>query len=282
MGEKNNVAVSNNNQSLQQYFDTEISKMDEALPKNFNKQKFIYNSLALLRDFKANQKVDIVAKYGAKETLHGLIKGAILNLDFYNKECYLIPYGDHLNFQIDYKGAKKLAKQYSSKKINEISAEIVRMGDKFEKNIINGKTTFKFEPKPFNQSEILGAFAYVVYEDGDTLVDTMPLAELEKTRALSKQANKGAWANFTTEMYKKTVLHRLCKVIDLNFDNPEQRNLYEKDVEIETEPLNIAKNEINENENTINFTEIKTAEENNNNASDRPADAVPKMFDNED
>jgi hypothetical protein len=35
-------------------------------------------------------------------------------------------------------------------------------------------------------------------------------------------------------MYKKTVLHRLCKMIELEFDNPNQNKLFGEDMEIET------------------------------------------------
>ena len=36
-----------------------------------------------------------------------------------------------------------------------------------------------------------------------------------------------AWKSSTGEMYKKTVLRRLCKLIDLDFDNIEQQKAYE-------------------------------------------------------
>ena len=56
-------------------------------------------------------------------------------------------------------------------------------------------------------------------------------------------------------MYKRQVLHRLCKTIDLNFENPDQRKIFVEDVAIETDIEKIAENEIEENENSVDFDE---------------------------
>ena len=59
------------------------------------------------------------------------------------------------------------------------------------------------------------------------------LKELETTRKHSRASNSTAWRDFTTEMYRKTVLHRLCKHIELDFETLEQQNLYRSEYEIE-------------------------------------------------
>ena len=41
-----------------------------------------------------------------------------------------------------------------------------------------------------------------------------------------------AWKDFTGQMYLKTVLHRLCKHIEIDFENPKQRELFDEDVAI--------------------------------------------------
>ena len=85
--------------------------------------------------------------------------------------------------------------------------------------------------------------------------DTMSVADLENTRKSSKAANSPAWKNFTGEMYKKTVLHRLCKHIELDFENPTQRTTFMAGMEIETDPKKLAENEIEENANSVDFDE---------------------------
>lgn len=228
-----------------------LTENSNALPKGFNKDRFVQNTLSLL-----NEKPELM-KYGSPTIISNLLKGAYLGLDFYSKECYLVAYGSQLNFQLDYRGAKKLAKLYSIRPVKDIYAELVRKGDEFEKAIVDGKQTVNFKPLPFNDEPVIGAFAVCVFEDGGILCDTMSLLDLENTRKSSKASNSPAWKNFTGEMYKKTVLHRLCKHIELSFENPTQRNLFSADMEIETDTEKIVDMEISENANKEEFIDVE-------------------------
>lgn len=233
---KNEVAKAENTQVAEQkpatfsdYLMGQLIKVDDALPQGFNKARFVQNSIALLND-----KPDI-AKFPKPQIVAGLLKGSYLGLDFYNKECYLVAYGNQLNFQIDYRGNVKLAKKYSIRPIKDIYAKLVRQGDEFDMWVEeDGTQKIEFKPLPFNDGKIVGAFAVCIYKDGGMICDTMSLADLENTRKSSKAANSPAWQKFTGEMYKKTVLHRLCKMIELEFDNPNQNKLFGEDMEVDT------------------------------------------------
>lgn len=61
-----------------------LDNVSEALPKDFNKARFVQNALALINDNPALQK------YSQSQLTAGLLKGAYLGLDFYSKECYLV------------------------------------------------------------------------------------------------------------------------------------------------------------------------------------------------
>lgn len=203
--------------------DESLERQVEALPKNFNKQRFMQNCMTVLQDGTAD-----FSKCDAKSVVRTLLKGAFLGLDFFNGECYAIPYGGNVNFQTDYKGEIKLAKRYSSNPIKDIYAKIVREGDEFVENIENGNQTVSFNPKPFNDGKIIGAFAVCLYMDGGMIYDTMSVAEIEHTRTtFSKAPNSKAWKDSYGEMCKKTVLRRLCKLIDLNFDTAEAMQAFE-------------------------------------------------------
>ena len=243
------VEKKENNSNFSIVLADKLDSVSDALPKDFNKARFVQNALALV-----NENPNI-AKYGQQKIMAGLLKGAYLGLDFYSKECYLVPYGNDLNYQTDYRGAKKLAKKYSIRPIKDIYAKLVHEGDFFEEKIIGGEQSFDFKPKPFNDGKIIGAFAVVLYTDGGMAYDTMSLADLENTRKASKASNSPAWKNFTGEMYKKTVLHRLCKHIELDFENPTQQNMFLSGMEIETDQQKIAENEIAENANSVDFPE---------------------------
>ena len=243
------VEKKENNSNFSIVLADKLDSVSDALPKDFNKARFVQNALALV-----NENPNI-AKYGQQKIMAGLLKGAYLGLDFYSKECYLVPYGNDLNYQTDYRGAKKLAKKYSIRPIKDIYAKLVHEGDLFEEKIIGGEQSFDFKPKPFNDGKIIGAFAVVLYKDGGMAYDTMSLADLENTRKASKASNSPAWKNFTGEMYKKMVLHRLCKHIELDFENPTQQNMFLSGMEIETDQQKIAENEIAENANSVDFPE---------------------------
>ena len=249
-----------------------LNSVADALPQDFNKARFVQNALALINDNPSLQK------YSQSQLTAGLLKGAYLGLDFYSKECYLVPYGNQLNYQTDYRGAKKLAKKYSIRPIKDIYAKLVREGDSFEEKIVSGEQTFDFKPLPFNDGKIIGAFAVCLYADGGMQYDTMSLADLENTRKSSKASNSPAWKNFTGEMYKKTVLHRLCKHIELDFENPTQQNTFLSGMEIETDPQKLAENDIEQNANSVYFDEDNIIDVEPTDTTDKQSEELPPFM----
>ena len=228
-----------------------LNEVQNALPVGFNSARFVQNAVALLNENTLLQ--DFAKKYGTSQIKSGMMRSAYLGLDFISREAYLVPYGSQLNFMKSYIGDIKLCKKYSIRKIKDIYAKLVREGDDFEEVVEHGEQTINFKPKPFNNGEIVGAFAVCLYVDGGVQYETMSLADLENTRKASKASNSPAWTKFTGEMYKKTVLHRLCKHIEIDFDSPEQRNYFYEDTEIETDVRKSVENDIQQNANAVEF-----------------------------
>lgn len=206
-----------------------LTENKEALPAGFNQQRFILNCITVIQDMmKDSKKKEQLEKINPETIPVCLAKAAYLGLDFFNGECYAIPYGGNLTFQTDYKGEIKLCKRYSKNKIKDIFAKVVRQGDFFMEEVDGGKQNVQYRPKPFSNEQMIGAFAIVVFEDGSMMYDTMSSEDIENVRnTYSKMKDSQAWKNSTGEMYKKTVLRRLCKLIDLDFDNIEQQKAYE-------------------------------------------------------
>lgn len=207
---------------VQQGIEKELTANASALPEGFNKQRFELNCIATLKDNLENwngKRVETIAA--------ALAKGAYLGLDFFNGECYAIPYKKDVQFQTSYKGEIKLCKRYSSRPIKDIYAKNVRRGDFFEEKIENGAQSVSFRPRPFSDEEIIGTFAVILFEDGGMIYDTMSVAEIEKIRhTFSKAPDSPAWTKSPGEMYKKTVLRRVCKMIDLDFENSAQQQAF--------------------------------------------------------
>lgn len=231
--ENKNALVESKPKSFSVALTDKLESVTDALPSDFNKTRFIQNSVALLN---CNENLaKFAGQYGTGQIIAGLTRGAFLGLDALNSECHLVPFGNKLNFMIDYRGAQKLVKKYSMRPVKDIYAKLVRQGDVFEEEIIHGVPTINFKPKPFNTGAIIGAFAVCLFEDGGMVYDAMNLQELEKTRGASRSKNSPAWANYTGEMYKKTVIHRLCKHIEIDFESPNQKQIFDDDMKIEME-----------------------------------------------
>jgi recombination protein RecT len=200
-----------------------LEKEKDALPKGFNSLRFKQNVLTVLND------TDISNMRGQEFNLAKCImKGAYLGLDFFNKECYVITFGKTPTFMTDYKGEEKLCRKYSINPIKDIYSKLVREGDEFEEGVERGQQYVNFKSKPFNNEKIIGAFAVVYYKDGGMQVEVMSREEIELVRdQFSKQSRGQAWSKSFGEMAKKTVLRRLCKHIQLDFDSIEQQRAWE-------------------------------------------------------
>lgn len=244
-----------------------LDRQVQALPKDFNKQRFVQNCMTVLQDGQAD-----FSKCDSRTVIRTLMKASYLGLDFFNRECYAIPYGNQCQFQTDYRGEIKLAKRYSSNPIQDIYAKVVRNGDEFEEVIENGKQYVNFRPKTFSNGEIIGAFAVVLYKDGSMMYDTMSKEEIEHTRqTFSKAKDSKAWKESYGEMCKKTVLRRLCKLIDLNFDTAEQCQAFEdgSDFDVKDKPKDkyqaqniyqLGQDDANESVIDVNCTEVEPNE----------------------
>ena len=225
----------------------ELNMQRDALPRDFNITRFVNNSIALLN---GNEVLAKFAKqYGTDQIKMGLIRGAYLGLDAMNNEMYLVPYGSTINFMPSYIGMQKLCIKYSSRPIKTIYAKVVREGDEFDENIINGEPSITFKPKAFNNNRIVGAFAVCLYVDGGMVYEVMSLQELEQCRKSSKAKNSPAWERFTQMMFRKTVLRRLAKSIPLDMDD-KLADAMNAGLEIETDPAKIAEREAEEHGNS--------------------------------
>ena len=230
--------MTNQSQQLVKIHDN-LSKLIQAkasaFPKGFNHTRFIQNAMSVLQD---TPGIDQITPQSIARTM---LKGAFLGLDFFNKECYAIPYNKNiapkgskpkyvkeLQFQTDYKGEKKLVKKYSLRKVKEIYAKVVREGDLFEETIVNGQPSINYSPTPFSQKPVTGFFAVCLYEDGGLIYETMTVAEVDHVRDTYSKVPKGpAWVNRYDEMAKKTVQRLLCKGIEIEFDNAEADEAFE-------------------------------------------------------
>ena len=212
-----------------------IVRMDEpntalALPKDLNKSRFALNAVAFLKG--ANSAV---MECGQQQIISCLMQGATLGLDFMAKDCYAVPYKGKLEFMTSPTGDIKLVKRYAKRPVKEIDAKLVREGDDFKYTCHNGEYSFTYSPKPFSKEPIIGAFAWVEYVDGGMLLDVLDKEELDAARSQSRASNSPAWTKFTTEMYRKVAIHRVCKKVTKDFETAQQQEIFDNGVAIVTD-----------------------------------------------
>ena len=231
MAEKNEIVEQK--QTFSMALAERLDGVADALPKEFNQTRFVQNAISLLNG--NDTLIEYKNEYGDKassQILAGLVKGAFLNLDFLSNEAYLVPYKSKLQFMPSYRGCVKLAQKYSIRPVQDIYAKVVRKGDEFKEKVVEGQPTIDFLPLPFNDDEIIGAFAVCIFKDGGMQYDVMSRKALDQTRNASRMKNGMAW-KFEEEMYKKTVIRRLCKHIQIEFDTPEQFEYFNEEAQLD-------------------------------------------------
>lgn len=213
--------MSGYNTQVQEALDQLLDAKHDALPSGFKKTRFSENCKSYLKDVVGIEKANI------EDVVQALFKGAVLGLDFLAKECHAIVEGGAVKFQTDYKGEMTLVKRHSVRPILDIYAKNVREGDDFREEIKEGIPLIHFNPVPFNNSPIVGTFAVALFHDGGMVYETMPAEEIEQIRQhYGKNPGSDTWEKSQGEMYKRTVLRRLCKTIETDFD-AEQSLAYE-------------------------------------------------------
>lgn len=199
-----------------------LVSVEAALPTDFNKVRFVQNAMAVLN---GNPNL---AKCNKSSIMAGLMKGAYLGLDFANKEAYLIPYGNDVQFQTDYKGEVKFVKKYSIRPIKDIYAEVIRENDEFSRSIVDGQQKFTFNQK-LGGGAVIGVFAVCLFADGGIQLELMSIDDINSVRNnYSKQSQGKTWTNSFNEMAKKVCLRRLCKHINTDFESVEARQAWDE------------------------------------------------------
>lgn len=260
-------------QAITNNLDKSLNAVSEALPKDFNKARFLQNTISVIKN---NPKLQ---SYNQSEILIGSLQAAYLGLDFMGQEAWLVPYDGHVKFQLGYKGACKFVKKYSIRPLADLYAKVVRNGDEFEHGVDNGRPYIKWKPLPFNGGEMQGVFAVAIFKDGGILYEVMSKEEVDKIRKRSKASSSGPWVTDYEQMSLKVCLKRLTKNIETDFDNVDQRNAWESDNDEYTKVVDKDETVIDPfAENTVDIidgTELVKTEDNAENIEDLP---MPDVF----
>jgi phage RecT family recombinase len=169
-----------------------------------------------LTEFRKNPRL---AQCDPKSVFAAVIQGSQLGLEpGLMGQAYLIPYGKECQLIPGYQGLVDLVRR--SGLVRRIEAHVVRDGDKF--TYCTGLATI-LEHEPVLDGvpgEMRLAYAVAEFADGGYHVEVMTRAQIERIRDRSQNVinakkfdKKTPWDTDTDEMWRKTVLRRICKYL---------------------------------------------------------------------
>lgn len=98
-----------------------LTENKEALPAGFNQQRFILNCITVIQDMMKDDKKKAQLEKINPETIPVcLAKAAYLGLDFFNGECYAIPYGGTKDGKLNFEWLLEATEENRQKIIDEI------------------------------------------------------------------------------------------------------------------------------------------------------------------
>lgn len=136
------------------------------------------------------------------------MRGQAYLVPFYNKntgrkEVQLIP---------GYKGLADLA--YRSGRVDSIFAEVVCENDKF-RFALGLDPALEHTPSLEDRGRLIAVYAVARMKESAPQFVVMGKGEIDKIRKASK-ASSGPWKEWEAEMWKKTAIRRLCKMLPLS------------------------------------------------------------------
>ncbi len=190
------------------------AQISQALPKHLTADRMIQMATSLIAK---NPKI---AECSAQSLIGAVMQASILGFKPVETlgECYFIPYGGQVQFQIGYKGFIKLAQQ--SGQIRNIFAEVVRDGDVFEYELgLYPKLIHKPNPDATGEIKYVYAVAHLMNGGHNFAVLTKQQVERLRLRNPMTKSNPkatGAWATDYEAMAKAKAIKQLIKYLPLS------------------------------------------------------------------
>lgn len=204
--------------TLQSFFEARKASLAQVLPKHMTADRVIKIVLAAAsrtpRILECTPESVYLACHSASQL--GLEPCGPLG------HAYLVPYRNgktgrmECQYQPGYRGLVELARRSGT--ITSIAARLVHEEDRLEYYEDEKGLHFNFKPATGERGKIIAAFAYAIFKDGGCQFEHMTVEELDAIRARSKSKDEGPWVSDTGEMYRKTVLKRLCKLLPANVE----------------------------------------------------------------
>mgnify|MGYP003148293555 CR=1 FL=1 len=128
---------------------------------------------------------------------------------------------------IEYTGLMDLVKR--SGEVAHFAARVVHENDEFEHFFdLEGGEVLKHKVNYDDPGELKLAYAVCFFKDGQRQVEVMRKDQINRIRKSSRSPDSGPWSQHTEEMWRKTVIRRICKYLPLT---PKTTAVLEHDIQ---------------------------------------------------
>lgn len=209
-------------------------------PNNYSPENALKSAWLKLQDVKDKNGKLALETCTQPSIANALLNMVIQGLNPMKNQCYFIPYGNQLTLMRSYFGSIAVAKQFGE--IEDITAEVIYEGDKFETEIKRGKTIVKSHTRSFeniNKAKIIGAYATILYKDNteESLVMTKEqIKNSWKKSKLNPDDKDSTHSIYTEDMCKRTVINKICKYY-INTKDDSNLNMIKEAFETSDEEL---------------------------------------------
>lgn len=209
-------------------------------PSNYSPENALKSAWLKLQDVKDKNGKLALETCTQPSIANALLNMVIQGLNPMKNQCYFIPYGNQLTLMRSYFGSIAVAKQFGE--IEDITAEVIYEGDKFETEIKRGKTIVKLHSRSFeniNKAKIIGAYATILYKDNSEESLVMTLDQIKnswKKSKLNPDGKDSTHSIYTEDMCKRTVINKICKYY-INTKDDSNLNMIKEAFETSDEEL---------------------------------------------
>jgi recombination protein RecT len=194
-----------------------------ALPEGYNAGNALKEAYLVLQETVDRNKRPALEVCTNESIASALLAMVVSGLSVARNQGYFIVYGKKLTFMRSYMGSQALAKRLNPT-LQEINSSVIREGDTFEYEVLNGKPYVTTHKSAFsNSAPIIGAYAVAVDANGETMrTEIMTIDEIHTAWKQSKQrpinddgtVKPGSvHSKFEHEMCRRTVINRVCKAL---------------------------------------------------------------------
>lgn len=132
------------------------------------------------------------------------------------REAALVLFSGKVQYMPMVAGLLKRAR--NTGEIVSLSAHVVHERDEFTYELGDEERIVHKPRFGEDRGKMIAAYAIARLKDGGIVREVMAAADIEKVRNVSRAKNSGPWTQWTSEMWRKTVIRRISKYLPMDAD----------------------------------------------------------------